>query len=228
MKKTGSNGCLTDDNLMLLFYYENRKSKDFILQYHLIFFLKEWMKLAYEKFRQKIVGLQSDWATFKVDFLDRDSFKDFFDYISRDVQNYPEICVTGYFSEVSRKMFENFIRLGLNVRLICQEFPPKLSKRDRNNLEVLKKLVDSGAKIKVNNRLHARFFLAYKPEPELRGLLVIGSFDFNTECIGQERYDAGIKTRNPDLVKSAVELFEQIWTETKSIPLKDFMEKGKH
>lgn len=186
------------------------------------------MKLAYEKFRQKIIDLQSDWATFKVEFLDRHSFKDFFDYLSRDIQNYPEICVTGYFSEVSRELFENFIRLGLNVRLICQEFPSKLSKRDRKNLEVLKKLVYSGAKIKVNNRLHARFFLAYKPEPaELRGLLVIGSFDFNTECIGKERYDAGIKTRHPDLVKSAVELFEQIWNESESIPLKDFMKKGK-
>lgn len=27
--------------------------------------------------------------------------------------------------------------------------------------------------------------------------LVIGSFDFNTECIGKERYDARIKTKHP-------------------------------
>lgn len=46
--------------------------------------------------------------------------------------------------------------------------------------------------------------------------------------VKEEKDDAGIKTRHPDLVKSAVELFEQIWNETESIPLKDFMEKGKH
>ena len=49
------------------------------------------------------------------------------------------------------------------------------------------------------------------------GTLIIGSFDFNTECIGAERYDAGIKTSHPDLIKSAVNFFEGIWGE--SIPL---------
>jgi len=180
---------------------------------------EEW-----KKFKDKIIFLQSDLAQFEVEFLDRHRFKDFVDYVSRDIQGYPEVCITGYFSEIIRDSFENMMKLGQNVRLICQEFPPKLSKRDRKNLEVLKKLVNAGAKIKINHRTHARFFIAYNPKlAELRGLLVIGSFDFNSECYGKERYDAGIKTRHPDLVKSAVELFDQIWNEPESTSLEDFM-----
>jgi DNA repair photolyase len=50
---------------------------------------------------------------------------------------------------------------------------------------------------------------------------------FNTECMGKERYDAGIKTRHPDLVKSAIELFQQIWDERESMSLEDFIKKSK-
>jgi hypothetical protein len=52
-------------------------------------------------------------------------------------------------------------------------------------------------------------------------LLIIGSFDFNTECIGKERLDAGIKTNHPDLVKSALQFFDGIWNTTESISLNE-------
>ncbi len=68
--------------------------------------------------------------------------------------------------------------------------------------------------------MHARLLVAHYPEaPEVKSLVIIGSFDFNTECIGMERYDAGIKTFHPDLVQQAVKLFKQIWDEEESIPL---------
>ena len=180
---------------------------------------EEW-----EKFTKKIVHLQSDLAPFEVDFLDRDSFKRFCDNLRSEVDGYREICITGYFSETIRETLQKIIRLRNNVRLICPEFPTQ-SKRDRRNLEALKKLAVAGAEIKVNNRLHARFLVAYNPA--IGGLLVIGSFDFNTECIGKERYDAGIKTRHPDLVQSAIKLFEEIWNEPESISLENFIKKGK-
>lgn len=87
---------------------------------------------------------------------------------------------------------------------------------------ILKKIAEVGAKIKVNHRLYARLLVAYHSfdlVKEWTGLLVIGSFDFNSECIGRERYDAGIKTTHPDLIRSAVELFEQIWNDPESLPL---------
>ena len=181
---------------------------------------EEWAKLL-----RRFEDLQSYLPPFRVDFLDRNDFKKFCDSLPAELQVYRDIFITGYFSETIREALQKTIkrRQDRKVRLICPEFPIK-SKRDRKNLEVLGKLADAGAEIKFNNRLHARFLVA--SNPALGGLLLIGSFDFNTECIGKERYDAGIKTRHPDLVKSAIELFEQIWNEPESMSLEEFI-KGK-
>ena len=184
--------------------------------------------MAYKAFKDKIVNLQSDLSSFEVNFLDRNGFKRFCENLNSELKSYREIYITGYFSETIREELEKILlrdRLNL-VRLICPEFPIQ-SKRDRRNLQVLRKLADAEAEIKFNNRLHARFLVAYDRATK-SGLLIIGSFDFNTECIGKERYDAGIKTRHPDLVNSALELFEQIWSESESIPLEDFIKKRKH
>ena len=182
--------------------------------------------MTFQKVRDKIIHLQVDLDLFKADFLDRDGFKQFANNLSGNL-NYDEVCITGYFSETIRNELENVIKRGCHVRLICPEFPEKLPNRDRKNLQALKKLAQMGAEIKLNYRLHARFLVAYFRQPTIdidrnewmNGLLVIGSFDFNTECIGKERYDAGIKTKHPDLIKSAVQLFEQIWREPESVDL---------
>lgn len=178
----------------------------------------------WEKFREKIADLKSDLASFEVDFLDRDSFKKFCDNLPAELQAYKKIFITGYFSETIREPLQKIIKIWQDrkVRLICPEFPIQ-SKRDKRNLEVLRKLADAGAEIKFNNRLHARFLVA--SNPALGGLLLIGSFDFNTECIGKERYDAGIRTRHPDLVESAIKLFEQIWDEPESMPIEGFAKR---
>jgi len=182
---------------------------------------EEW-----RKFKQKIINLQDDLVPFGVDFLDRDSFKTLCDNLPHDVGSpYPNVCITGYFSETIRKTLQEIVEMRRTVRLISPEFPIK-SNRDKKNLQVLRKLADAGAEIKFNNRLHARFLVAYNPVTR-RGFLLIGSFDFNTECIGKERYDAGVKTRHPDLVESAINLFEQIWDEPESISLEDFIKKRK-
>lgn len=177
--------------------------------------------MEYEEFRKRIVDLQSYWNWFKVDFVDRDAFSRFALQLCSQVSDWTNICITGYFSETIRKEVEALIKLGRRVRLICSDFPVK-TKRDKRNLQALKNLANAGAEIKVNNRLHARFLVAHTPELKTNiGLLVIGSFDFNTECIGRERYDAGIKTRHPDLINSAVKLFEQVWNAPESKPLNE-------
>jgi len=178
---------------------------------------EEWGKLA-----RKIGYLQSDLNPFRVDFLDRDSFKSFCDSLPAELQGYREICITGYFSETVREALQKIIRRKRNVRLICSYLDAKKHK-DRKNLQVLRKLSNAGAEIKVNERLHARFLVAFNPDKG--GFLIIGSFDFNTECIGKERYDAGIKTGHPDLVNSAIKFFEQIWKEPETISLEDFIQK---
>jgi hypothetical protein len=183
--------------------------------------------LAFEELMQRIVNLQSEVNLFKAEFLDRDDFKKFADNLRSNISAWHRIYITGYFSEAGRKSLEGILNIsGTNIRLICPYLDVKKT-RDRKNLQALKKLAGAGAEIKVNERLHARFLVAYNPVSghssiDYWGLLLIGSFDFNTECLGRERYDAGIKTRNPDLIKSAVKLFEQIWNEPESMPLEDF------
>lgn len=188
--------------------------------------------MAYKEFREKIVRLQSDVDLFKVEFLDRDEFKRFADDLWSNVSGWRRICITGYFSETIRKSLESINKMpSYALRLICPHLDSSRI-RDRKNIQALKKMAEAGVEIKINNRLHARFLVAYDIVQEddytkYQGLVLIGSFDFNTECLGRERYDAGIKTRNPDLVKSTVELFEQIWNEAESIDLEEFNKRGK-
>jgi hypothetical protein len=180
---------------------------------------EEWKKL-----KDKIVHLQGELAPFEVNFIDRDSFRSFCDNLCSEAATFSRIYITGYFSETIRETLERLVKMHKDVRLICPEFTTQ-SQRDRRNLNALRKLAEAGAEIKLNGRLHARFLVG--GHPSIGGLLVIGSFDFNTECIGKERYDAGIKTSHPDLVKSAFELFEQIWNEPESISLDDFIQERK-
>lgn len=62
----------------------------------------------------------------------------------------------------------------------------------------------------------------------IHGLLILGSFDFNTECIGKERHDAGVKTSHPDLVKSAIDFFNQVWTDSGSKTIDKFVSGKKN
>jgi hypothetical protein len=183
--------------------------------------------MEYEKLRQEVVNLQSYLERFKVEFLDREDFKKFADNLWSNINGWNEVCITGYFSEAVREDLTRYLNYKEHkLRLISQELDPQ-SKRDRKNLEVLRKLSSTGAEIKLNNRLHARFLVAHTPTFKGYGLLVLGSFDFNTECMGKERYDAGIKTTHPDLVQSTLNLFEQIWNEPESLLLDNFIGKLK-
>lgn len=171
--------------------------------------------MEWEAFRQKIVGLQHDLQLFETTFLDVDGFIDFFTNFERELYDMKEVYITGYFSEVIRKKLERVIKTPpKNVRIICPEFPKRWSRREEKNLMALYELSEAGAKIKVNNRSHARFLVAFYPYQEkVRGKLIIGTFDFNSDCLSRERFDAGIKTSHPDLIRSAIELFNQIWDE---------------
>jgi hypothetical protein len=50
-------------------------------------------QMAYEEFRKKIANLQSDLQYFKVDFLDRDSFKNFADDLYKETSGFNEISI---------------------------------------------------------------------------------------------------------------------------------------
>ena len=89
----------------------------------------------WKNFKDKIVNLQGNLSQFQVDFLDSNSFKDFVDNRwSSVLPGYPEICITGYISETIRDKIQYLMHQKPKVRLISQELPPKLNKRDRKNL----------------------------------------------------------------------------------------------
>ncbi len=180
------------------------------------------MGSEWEKLKKQVANLQLYLNLFDVKLLDRDGFKEFADQLYTKVSGYSEICITGYFSETIRAQLDritNYVRTrgSGRVRLISRELYPKQKKRDRKNLEALRKMADKGAAVRINDRIHARILVAYTRWEKSKlqgGLLVLGSFDFNTECIGKERYDAGIITKHPDLVDPASKLFDEVWEES--------------
>jgi hypothetical protein len=178
----------------------------------------------WESLRSKICNLQGDISPFKVEFLDRDSFKSFCDNLRSNVSNQKEICITGYFSETIRTELESIAQNNYyHVRVISPDFQVG-TPRDKKNVEALKKLSKAGVDVKFNYRLHARMLVAHT---YIGGLLILGSFDFNTECIGKERYDAGIKTFHPDLIQSAIGFFEQVWNDSETFTLEQFLKDKK-
>jgi hypothetical protein len=123
------------------------------------------------------------------------------------------IDISGYFSEGIVDILSAKIREGCKIRLLSRELNLKRNPQDRRNLRALKKMQDAGIEIRISARNHSRLLLVYRTEEDTvtRGALVVGSFDFNKECFAHERKDAGIVTKHPDLVKSAVSFFNEIW-----------------
>jgi hypothetical protein len=91
-------------------------------------------------------------------------------------------------------------------------------------LEALRKLSKARVEVKFNCRLHARLLVAHT---RASGLLIRGFFDYNTECIGKERYDAGIRINHPHLIQSAINVFEQVWNDSETNPPEQFLKDKK-
>jgi hypothetical protein len=179
---------------------------------------------AWENITDKILDLENYILPFKVEFFDRETFKKFCDNLNSNLKNLKEICISGYFSETIRGELENLAQDNFHhVRIISPDFQVG-THRDKKNLEALRKLSKAGIEVKFNYRIHARLLVAYN---SISALLLLGSFDYNTECIGKERYDAGIKTSHPDLAKSAIIFFEQVWNDSETQTLEQFLKDKK-
>ncbi len=157
---------------------------------------------------------------FKVEFIDRDKFKIFCDNLALNLKDLKNILIIGYFSETIRTELENIAKNDYyHIRIISPEFTVG-TPREKKNLEALRKLQKVGVEVKFSSRMHDRLLVAHS---SLFALLILGSFDYNTECIGKERYDARIKTTHPDLVKSAIDFFEQVWVESETQTMEQFL-----
>jgi hypothetical protein len=182
-------------------------------------------KMSWKGCIDKVNEAMCELMRYDVEFIDDKGFSEFLDHLKglkgtrfsdRYNSDFRNLDITGYFSVgISDLLCDRSEKCRANIRLISPTFGDATKKPDYNNLTALRKMQDAGIEIKVNDMLHARLFVGYNQEVSLSNdILLLGSFDFNREGLSGEKRNAGIITRNPDLVKSAREFFEGMWTDS--------------
>jgi hypothetical protein len=61
----------------------------------------------------------------------------------------------------------------------------------------------------------------------LHAEIVLGSFDFNRDSLSGVKRNSGIHTGNPDLCKSAISFFEDMWDSEDSLTIKEYTKDWK-
>jgi len=186
-------------------------------------------KLSWNKIFKDINEVSSLVKRFRVDFIDEQEFLKLFAHLKDPSR-------LGVLNDAYRIVLPHKAGGGFNPRfiyltgflgtqirdLLCEasEASCQIKVISRHNRpDILRKMAEKGIKVGVNKNAHARLFIAYADRDHLEeGLLVLG-FDFDLKGLSGERKDAGIITRHPDLIQSAVIFFERIWNdETQTIP----------
>jgi hypothetical protein len=166
-----------------------------------------------EKWNQLVFAidhLRQDVLKFKVNFIDETGFKKYIDeHFGASFQSFKDVCLTGYFGEgIANLICEKSKGQRSRIRIIIPLLNLR-SVRDQKSLASLRKMQDVDVEIRINHRLHCRMLIL--TNEDYKGLLILGSFDFNKEGMGAERRDAGIQTQHPDLIKSALDYFNELW-----------------
>lgn len=172
-----------------------------------------------KEIQDKITGL----SWYSALFITSKEFMDYFEGTKNSFEFFSEIMLMGHFDNTFTVIAEEFYP-GLErckVRVISHGFVR--NDPENANRRSLEALADLGFEIKVNVDVHARMFLGYNREHPKISELLLGSFDFNRDGISRRKYNAGIRTRNEDLVQEAVAFFENIWEMKRSVPLKDYI-----
>jgi hypothetical protein len=186
----------------------------------------EFPSKYWKEFRSKLEASNNELGKFNVVFMDDQRFSSFINHLKGiksefDYQYSVRQCnffdIIGYFSEGMGKVLLQHLEgyKDCSIRLITPELKPE-QRQDRLNLNALRKMEANGIEIRVNERIHTRLFLGYSDRDlnkDSNGVLLLGTFDFNKEGLSEDKINAGILTRHPDLVKSARELFERVWEE---------------
>ena len=180
----------------------------------------------WEEFRSKLEVTNNELQKFNIVFMDDQRFSSFINHLKGiksefdykfSVRQCKFFDVIGYFSEgMGRVLLEHLEGYkDCKIRLITPELKPE-QRQDRLNLNALRKMEANGIEIRINERIHCRLFIGYSDRDlnnDSNGVLLLGTFDFNKEGLSEDKINAGILTRHPDLVKSARDLFERVWEE---------------
>ena len=127
------------------------------------------------------------------------------------------IYLTGFLGTKIRDLLCEASEAGCRIKIITEH----------TRHGILKKMSEKGIEVGINKKIHARLFVAYVDRDHLEeGLLVLGTFDFDEKGLSGERKDAGIITRHPDLMQSAIDFFDRIWDDkTQTTPYQTIQKK---
>jgi len=112
------------------------------------------------------------------------------------------IYIMGYFDQAR---LDKLTPIARNLKIIS----PTGALKTKKNKDALKRISKAGAEVKTHPMLHARIFC----DPDKR-VLIVGSGDLQTDCFGGSRFDAGVWSNHPDLIKSAIDFFNRVWQES--------------
>jgi len=124
-------------------------------------------------------------------------------------QGITDIFITGYFDQdLMPQLIDLMKTKGTNIKILSPEL--KGTHQDRINRKALEELQKAGGQIKTHSMLHARMFVTNTDA-------IVGSMDVKSDCLGGRRFDVGIWTKNPVVVKSSIEFFEKIWEDAEPL-----------
>jgi hypothetical protein len=113
--------------------------------------------------------------------------------------------VMGYFDQM---LLNKLTPIAKQFKIIS----PATAIQTKKNKDALKRIQKVGADVRLHPMLHARIFCV-----PTRQFLIIGSGDVQTECFGGERFDAGIFSNNPDVIRQAMDFFNRVWEESEPL-----------
>jgi len=119
-----------------------------------------------------------------------------------------DVYIMGYFDQI---ILDKLLPNARYIRIIS----PTDALKTKRNKDALRRISKAGAKVRLHPMLHARIFCV----PDRR-VLIIGSGDLQTNCFGGSRFDAGIWSNYPELIKSAIDFFNRVWEESDPLPEK--------
>jgi len=129
------------------------------------------------------------------------------DNFARGSSKGAEIYIAGYFDHHLMDKLKKILRDGGKVKIISPELTK--SRGDQTNLDALKRMEKFGAEVRIHPMLHARiFFVNWAGSP---WGVIVGSGDIKSDCLGGRRFDAGIWSNYPDIIKSTIDFFNRVW-----------------
>mgnify|MGYP001147208952 CR=1 FL=1 len=119
-------------------------------------------------------------------------------------ENVHEVLITGWIDGVMLDRLNQLFQKGVEVRIIGRHSDEK------GVTDAMTRLQRGGAKIKMNNMMHARLIIIDDKE------VIVSSADLKSDSLDINR-EAGIHSTNPTTIREARKFFENVWNESRFV-----------